>query len=322
MIADPTRKRRAMRTAGIFIGVGLFAWLLAMGSSRVLSVFLAIPEGEKLTSLSLDPGRERGPDEPRPPVESGSSPRAGLSRGRDYYVSPVIDRNIFDSSLVGVKAGPGALEPGDDVPKSDLKVVLLATMVAIPEEYSSALIAEDKGKSKASGYGLHDSVLGEAEIVAIEQRRVLVRRSDGSVEAILMGVDGGTRSASAAKEPGGTSDEADGVSKDGENKFVVDRALVDSIIADPEKLYSQVRVVPHKGVDGDVDGYRMSGIRRTSVFSKLGIKNGDIVHAVNGKPLTSVSAAMEAYNSLQSSSNFSFDLTRRNQKQTFEYEIR
>ena len=66
----------------------------------------------------------------------------------------------------------------------------------------------------------------------------------------------------------------------------------------------------------------MTGIRRKSIFYKLGIKNGDVVHSVNGKPLTSMSSAMDAYNSLQSAKDFSFEVTRRKQKRTFEYDVR
>jgi len=80
--------------------------------------------------------------------------------------------------------------------------------------------------------------------------------------------------------------------------------------------------VPHKGSDGEVDGYRLSAIRRGSLFDKLGIKNGDVVHAVNGLPLTNMEGAMSAFQSLQSEDEFSFDVTRRNKKSTFEYEIR
>ena len=50
--------------------------------------------------------------------------------------------------------------------------------------------------------------------------------------------------------------------------------VTDQMLANPEKLYSQIRAVPHKDARGAVDGYRLSGIRRKSVFSQLGIKNG------------------------------------------------
>ena len=114
----------------------------------------------------------------------------------------------------------------------------------------------------------------------------------------------------------------DGISKSGNNKYVVDQEVLDELLKNPEKLYSQIRAVPHKDSDGNVDGYRLSGIRRKSIFYKLGVKNGDIVHGVNGKELNSMSGAMDAFNSLQNARDFSFDITRRRKKQTMEYEVR
>ena len=113
-----------------------------------------------------------------------------------------------------------------------------------------------------------------------------------------------------------------GIEKTGANQYTVDQSVLDEILENPEKLYTQVRVTPHKDSNGEIDGYRMTGIRRNSIFYKLGIKNGDVVHNVNGKPLTSMSNAMDAYNSLGNARNFSFDITRRKSKRTFEYEVR
>jgi general secretion pathway protein C len=71
-----------------------------------------------------------------------------------------------------------------------------------------------------------------------------------------------------------------------------------------------------------VDGYRLSGIRRSSLFRKLGIKNGDVVHSVNGSDLTTMSSALSAFESLQNERNFNFEVTSRKQKKTYEYEVR
>jgi general secretion pathway protein C len=71
-----------------------------------------------------------------------------------------------------------------------------------------------------------------------------------------------------------------------------------------------------------VDGYRLSAIRRGTLFDKLGIKNGDIVHTVNGQSLSSTSDAMNAYQGLQNESSFSFEITRRNKKKTLNYQVR
>jgi general secretion pathway protein C len=203
--------------------------------------------------------------------------------------------------------------------KTDLKVVLLATVVTEPAEYSSALITEEKsGRAGAQGYGIDDDLLGEAKIIRIEQRKVYIRRSDGDIEYLAMDPD----KVVAAGEAAGGETETAGVSKADDTHFVIEQALIDEMLANPEKLYSQIRAVPHKDASGEIDGYRLSGIRKKSVFGKLGVKNGDVVHAVNGKTLTSMSAGMEAFNSLQNEKSFNFEITRRNQRQTFEYEIR
>ena len=112
------------------------------------------------------------------------------------------------------------------------------------------------------------------------------------------------------------------VTKAGPNKFIVAQSLIDQITADPEALTGKVRVSAHKGSDGQVDGFRLSGIRRRSLFKQLGIKNGDIVHTVNGQLLSDANAAANAYRSLAGTSNFTFEVTRRNERQTFEYEVR
>ena len=315
--------------AGVLSGVAASSWVAALGLSRVTASALSLPEEAEIVEVTIAaPDTEADTDDAE---GDGPSP-AGISiRKRtlsaDSYVKKLVQRSIFDSTKVN--SGPTGVKPdgpvGEGTP-SDLKVVLLATLVADPAEHSSALIAEEKGGDGALGYGIGDDLLGEGKIVKIEPRKVYVERRNGSVEYISMEGGGyekgdGPRGKSKKKKKG-KDEEEDGITKEGPNKFIVDQELIDKVMENPEQLYSQVRATPHKGADGKVDGYRLSGIRRRSLFYKLGIKNGDVVHAVNGKPLDSMSSAMSAYDSLQSSKDFSFEVTRRNKKQTFEYEVR
>ena len=107
----------------------------------------------------------------------------------------------------------------------------------------------------------------------------------------------------------------------GETKFTIDQETFNKILENPDKLAGQIRAVP-KEEDGKVIGYRLSGIKRSSLFRKLGIKNGDVVHSVNGNELTSISSALNAFDSLQSERNFNFEVTSRKKKKTYEYEVR
>ena len=308
---------------GLFLGVGVVAWLAAIGTGRVLRATLSLPDGAELDAIevaSMVEGETDASDKEAPAVRR----RGGKKKtDKNDYVDAIVKRSIFDSSKVGeaTAADVAVLDTGEEGRRSDLKVVLLATIVAEPAEFSSALIAEEKGGDGAIGYGIGDGLLGEATIVRIEQRKVVIRRDDGTVEFITMEEGKTFEKAKGDGKKKAAKDDDSGVSKEGD-KFVVKQELIDQILENPEQLYSQVRAVPHKGPDGEVDGYRLSGIRRKSVFHKLGIKNGDIVHGVNGQSLTSMSAAMEAFNGLQNEKNFSFDLTRRSNRKTQEYEIR
>ena len=235
-------------------------------------------------------------------------------------VDPILKRNIFDSTKVGQKSDAG--DDGDAGAKSSLPVTLIATIVSDPEQYSSCLIGEEKGEASALGYGIGDMVLGEATIYRIEQRRVILKRTDGDLEYLEMdGADPiAPPSAKAAKAS--KSGKWDGVEKASETKFTIDQETFDKILENPDKLAGQIRAVPHTDDNGKVDGYRLSGIRRSSLFRKLGIKNGDVVHSVNGSDLTTMSSALSAFESLQNERNFNFEVTSRKQKKTYEYEVR
>lgn len=241
---------------------------------------------------------------------------------QNQYVSTIVGRSMFDSSQAG-KTGTSTTQPADgDSVESSLQLTLLFTITATPEEFSIALIQnEDAGF--ASTYGVGYDLLGQATITKIEANRVYFQRHDSQqLEYIEVGTKAEPSKGTDTKRSAKAATDDGDVQKVGNNKYVVDQAVLDEILANPEKLYTQVRVTPHKDSNGDIDGYRMTGIRRKSLFYKLGVKNGDIVHSVNGQPLTSLSAAMDAYNSLGNSRAFSFDITRRKNKQTFDYEVR
>ncbi len=298
------------RRLGIAAGIAVVAALLAVGTNAGLARIVGLPEGAELADLGVlvaDGGDKAASGNKRPTRKRTASKRS--------FVEPIVKRNIFDPDAVGQEVEVGDSEADR---QTDLAVTLLATVVVDPEIRSSALIAEDKRDGLTRGYGIGDSLLGEGEIVRIEQKRVVIKRTNGDVEYLAMKDDDGKKKKSKKKK----GEDDDEVSKEGDNKFVVDRSLVEDAVANVEKLATQIRVVPHKGPDGEIDGYRLSAIRRGSLFDKLGVKNGDIVHDVNGHPLTSADGALKAYQALQNDSNFTFEVTRRNKKQTFEYEVR
>ncbi len=292
--------------------VALVAFVSAFAVNTGIQRMLGLPEGAVLATI----------DAPGPMADAGSSPdrdpseaprSTGLSR--DAYVRAILQRNIFDHTKVGLEPGPG---PGNA--QSDLSVRLLGTIVAQPAEFSSALLAWEGKEGRATGYGIGDK-LQDAEIVAIEQKKVTIRRGDGRTEYLTMDGKGDAPPPPAGDKPA-EEGAVEGVSELGEGKYEVDRALIDKYTSDLESLSKMARAIPHRGTDGEIDGYRLSGIRRNSLASQLGIRNGDVIHTVNGKPLASMQEAMAAYQELQTGSSFNFEVTRRGAKQTLEYTVK
>ena len=86
-------------------------------------------------------------------------------------------------------------------------------------------------------------------------------------------------------------------------------------------LMTQVRVRPYFR-RGKPEGLIVSQIQPDSVFSSLGLMNGDILVNVNGKQIASPDEALALYNNLKSGSEVSIEVTRRGQKKMFTYEIK
>ncbi len=72
---------------------------------------------------------------------------------------------------------------------------------------------------------------------------------------------------------------------------------------------------------GKPEGLIVSQIQGDSIFSKLGLMNGDIIASVNGQQMSSPEEAFQLYNSLKSGTPVSIEITRRGQKKMLTYEI-
>ncbi|MFT4625049.1 MAG: hypothetical protein ACI8PZ_003715 [Myxococcota bacterium] len=247
---------------------------------------------------------------------AAASPRA---KSEQVYLDGILCRNMFDPESIGScqeRLNKGKVAGGAGGALSDLPFTLVGTMVAEPSSFSVAFLRQD-GQETGS-YGESDKLL-DATIIGIEAFRVKVRRGNNAVEYISMDSESAEKPERRATAK--ADDDDGGVREDGENKFVVSRDLLDKYINDIESISKMGRALLHRGPDGEFDGYRLSAIRRNTLADKLGIRNGDVVHNVNGKPLNSVQAAMEAYQTMTNDNQFSFEVTRRGQKMSLDYEV-
>ncbi|HHO50979.1 MAG TPA: hypothetical protein ENK18_08930 [Deltaproteobacteria bacterium] len=276
----------------------------AYGVNVMLGVFIAV-EGEVASAPVVSTGRPA----PRAPM-----PRA-LSA--DKYLDGIMRRNLFDVDIIATW-NPNPTADKGPIGPTDLNVKLVGTVVAVPAELSSAVIRhEEKGYSR--GYSVGDW-LEDREVIKIEKKRVTLKRKDGQIEVLTIDDSISAPPTSSTSTPSSSEDEA--VQETGDNKFAVSKELFDKYINDLEGISRMGRALLHRGPDGEFDGYRLSAIRRNTLADQLGIKNGDIIHSVNGQPLNSVQSAMGAYNTMKTESNFCFEITRRGSPVELCYDVR
>jgi hypothetical protein len=103
-----------------------------------------------------------------------------------------------------------------------------------------------------------------------------------------------------------------GITAVDEHRVKVTRALIKQVMDNPMEVAKGARVLPSIQ-DGKPNGFKLYAIRPTSLYAKLGLRNGDTVTAVNGVALDSPEAALALYETLRESKvqTVTMDLSRR-----------
>ncbi len=112
-----------------------------------------------------------------------------------------------------------------------------------------------------------------------------------------------------------------GVKKINDTTYEIDRALVDRVLANPMGIAKGARLVPAIK-NGKSDGFKLYAIRPNSVYSKLGLQNGDTLQSINNFEMTSLNQALEIYSKLRDASSLEVDILRRGKPEKLKYSIR
>ncbi len=225
----------------------------------------------------------------------------------DYQ--PILDRNLFKSTLVDKNAAEKESEVPDVVEESPLQAKLIATVVSGDETGSSATI-EDLTAHDRSIYHVKDTLMNEAEIVRIERERVIVRRG-GKYEALSLYDQNGSLAATSA--PATT---VPFLNNFGQPVRATPKGFNE--VANFNAQNQEFRVMPHFEA-GRINGFRVFALAPGSAWSKSGLRNGDVVRSINGQEISSVQQAYEILSQLKGTAGLRIDVDRGRRRQTITY---
>ena len=217
---------------------------------------------------------------PQVAVAAGGGPG---ERPRTWAARQVIlDRNLFGSATLAPDVVPA--DDIEDVEKSQLPVDLLGTFAASDPDLSRATL-HDREEKKTLVVGVGDQIKGQALVVRIERRRVLLREN-GAARELTLDEDNAPRPvvqrAARSRRSRSRNTASDLPVRQLDNgRFAVSRRDLDEAIANPSDLLSQARILP-KFEEGEMVGLQVSSIKEGSVFEEIGLQNGDVITEFNG----------------------------------------
>jgi len=280
-----------------------------------------------------------------PPSTIPAAP-AAADAAANYHPDPgaIIKRNLFSIELVVPGEGPEGNQPAATLNAKLLGIVYFSlgsawnrATVKMLDDNKSQVFKEGDEVKEGSGMvveTIEEKLIrvryasGKEEELALEDKQ---KKMAGVVPADQMYVpdaaklppEARERAMAEARKAAGL-DISNKVHKISEKEYVIEQALIQDSLQNLNNLLQQARMVPNVAGGGDnkaADGFRIFRIQPNSIFSQLGLHNGDVIKAINGVKMDTVERGLELLQQLRSQKNFTLDIGRQDQNMTISYRV-
>jgi general secretion pathway protein C len=294
---------------------------------------------------------------PRPALDLATAPAAApppaarptLAPDKLYALlgqSPPAPEPVADAAAApAAPARPqNCADPRAAPVRSSLRGQLVGSALSDRPEWSIASIT-DLGTRETRVYGFGDLFQG-ARLIGVERiaderdatgsgfRVAAVLCNDGQKEFIdYEGVDGAATAtpypavppiARAPVPPSGggapAAPSTEGIRKVSDTQYEIERSVIDSTLSNLNAVATQARIVP-SFKNGVANGFKLFSIQPGSLYSSIGIENGDVIQRINGYEINSPDKALEVYQKLRSSSHITIELERNGRSLRKEYNV-
>jgi general secretion pathway protein C len=254
----------------------------------VLAALIVLELGALAYALVINPVKS-----PQPQGSANAVPqRPGVN------VQAVVSAHLF-----GVPTVDPASQDPNSAPASSANLLLTGTIATGNPKHGVAIVSDGGGPSKV--YSVGDRLAG-ASLHSVYLDHVILDRN-GALETVKLPrlLPSGSVGAPAMRRPSGDPRAA---------------AAVDNIRRmvqqDPTILDQVMRTVPsYDNTAGKLRGFRAFPGKNRQIFSKLGLKSGDLVTAINGTELDDPQRSQEVLNTMQTSDRVTITVERGGQKQ-------
>jgi general secretion pathway protein C len=211
-------------------------------------------------------------------------------------------QRVVSAHLFGVAPVETSQDP-ENAPQSSANLQLAGTIATQDPKRGVAIISDGGGPSKVYSVGER---IGGASLHSVYLDHVILDRG-GALETLLLPrqLPPSARAAGAARRP--AADPRTAAAVDNIRRMVQqDPSILDQVMR---------TVASYDNAAGKLRGFRAYPGRNRAIFSKLGLKAGDLVTAINGTPLDDPQHAQDVFNTIQTSDHVTVTIERGGQKQ-------
>ena len=229
------------------------------------------------------------------PVATAAAPRPQRS-GVD--IQTVVSAHLFGVAV----ADPSTQDPAN-APQSSANLLLAGTIATQDPKRGVAIISDAGSASKVYSVGER---IGGASLHSVYLDHVILDRG-GALETLLLPrqLPPSARGAAVVRRP--AADPRTAAAVDNIRRMVQqDPGILDQVMR---------TVASYDNAAGKLRGFRAYPGRNRAIFSKLGLKSGDLVTAINGTPLDDPQRSQDVFNTIQTSDHVTVTIERSGQKQ-------
>ena len=227
------------------------------------------------------------------PPKVAPAPITQTSQSQTVNVAAITSAHLFGEVPVEATA-----QDASTAQVTSLPLVLVGIIAADNPEDGLAILGENAAGAKV--YAVGDNVPGGAKLHQVLSDKVIIDRN-GVLESLML---------PRALQPGAPAPSTAALQTEAP---IMDRMR--KLIANDPGLMADIMRPQPVFAQGKQKGYRVYPGRNRQAFSRLGLRPGDLVTAINGTPLDDPSRGQEVFGTLGSSSEAHITVIRGGQQQ-------
>ena len=190
----------------------------------------------------------------------------------------------------------------------------LKGIVRYPDGVFEAVFTDQTGKKTI--VAREGDRIGPLQIATIKPDQVVVSRDGRQSAYFLFHKKSGQKGKTSAV--GGTPP-LPGAPRG--NRATLNKQEVQTALSDMASFLRQVRIVPYIN-QGKPQGFQLLDIVPGSIVDRVGLKNGDVVSRVNGKPIRTPQEAMQLFSLLQAGRGLTIEILRNHRPKSITIELK